>query len=312
MCSIETGLIPGTALPSEAQVQSWRDWRYRRIPQRRVRTEAEAREFVDQVGLAFLFGARGVEMPTLWGAVAGSNRPVPEHHNDDDLGRVWTWKDTLPARKEIYYGKLLRAKPTLVSLDLLPALYALSPNYGDPLDYLEQYEAGLLSVEARRVYEVLLNQGALATTFLRKEAGLAGGGAVARRFDAALTELQMQLKIVKVGISDASRWGYAYVYDLFTRQFPDVPDRARAVSTDQAMETLLLRYLYNMGLESVSACQRLFRWEPWEWERVIARLANRGEIVSVLSANWIRGPALAHAGVLAELVGGEKCANQGH
>ncbi len=301
MCSIETAGKPGLKVPTEAQVRHWRDWRYRRVPQRRVHTEAEAREFVDDVGLAFLFGARGVEMPTLWGAVAGSNRPVPEHHQDDDLGRVWAWKDTLPARKEIYYGKLLRNKPTLVSLDLLPAVYALSPNYGDPLDYIEQYEAGLLSVEARRVYEVLLKQGALATSILRKEAGLAGGGAVARRFDAALTELQMQLKIVKVGISDASRWGYAYVYDLFTRQFPDVPDRARAVTTDQAMEMLLQRHLHNVAVESVSACERLFRWDPWEWERVMTRLTNRGEIVTGLSANWIRGPAMAHAGVLAEL-----------
>lgn len=301
MCGVEVAATSGTELPTQEQVRAWRDWRYRRIPQRRVHTEAEAREFVDQVGLAFLFGARGIEMPTLWGAVTGSTRPVPEHHNDDDLGRVWSWKDTLPARKEIYYGKLLRARPTLVTLDLLPVFYALSPNYGDPLGYIEQYEAGLLSVEARRVYEVLLNQGALATSFLRKEAGLAGGGAVARRFDGALTELQVQLKIVKVGISDASRWGYAYVYDLFTRQFPDVPDLARAVSTDQAMETLLLRHLYNVGLEGVSACERLFRWDPWEWERVIARLTNRGEIVSGLSVSWIRGPAMAHAGVLTEL-----------
>jgi len=301
MCAVEAANIPGPHLPSEQQVRIWRDWRYRRTPQRRVHTEAEAREFVDQVGLAFLFGARGVEMPTLWGAVAGSTRPVPEHHNDDDLGRVWSWKDTLPARKEIYYGKLLRAMPTLVSLDLLPAFYALSPNYGDPLDYIEQYEAGLLSVEARRVYEVLLNQGALATSFLRKEAGLAGGGAVARRFDAALTELQMQLKIAKVGISDASRWGYAYVYDLFTRQFPDVPGLARAVPTDQAMETLLLRHLQNVAVESVSACERLFRWDPWEWDRLIARLASRGAILNDLSVNWLRGPAMAHAGILSEL-----------
>ncbi|MHB1319104.1 MAG: AlkZ-related protein, partial [Anaerolineae bacterium] len=195
-----------------AQVERWRDRRFRRTPERRVRDEAEARAFVDEVGLAFLFGERGVEIPTLWGAVSGSKRPVPHDHDDPDIGRVWNWKDTLPARKEIYYGKLLRGKPTLVSLALLPAVYALSPNYGDPLDYIEQYDAGLLSVEARNVYEVLLNQGALATSSLRQAAGLAGTGPVARRFDAALQELQVQLKIVKVGTSEASRWGYAYVY----------------------------------------------------------------------------------------------------
>jgi hypothetical protein len=287
---------------SMAKVERWRDWRFRRMPERRVLDEVEARAFVDEVGLAFLFGEKGVEIPTLWGAVSGSRRPVRQDHHDPDVGRVWDWKDTLPARKEIYYGKWLRGKPTLVSLELLPAVYALSPNYGDPLDYIEQYEAGQLSVEARNVYEVLLNQGALATSFLRQEAGLAGTGPVARRFDAALQELQIQLKIVKVGTSEASRWGYAYVYDLFARQFPDVPERAHQISTDQAMEILLLRHLENVGVASMAAGERLFRWDAWEWERVISRLAQRGAIVCDMEVDGIRKPAVAHSGALSALV----------
>ncbi len=83
--------------------------------------------------------------------------------------------------RRILYGKLLRSKPTLVSLDLLPTLYALSPNYGDLEDYLLQYEDGRLSVEAKNVYEALLAEGALSTSRLRQVAGLSGGGVNARR-----------------------------------------------------------------------------------------------------------------------------------
>lgn len=258
------------------QIESIRDIRYHRTPELRLKSEQEALQFINEVGFCFLFGDRDVEIPTLWAAVCGSRRSVPEEHFDDEVGLTWTWKDTLPTRGEIFYGKLLRGKPTLVSLELLPHFYALSPNYGDIEDYLEQYEEGRLSVEAKNVYEALLKEGAMATSRLRLVAGLAGGGATARRFDRALAELQEGLKIVKVGISDANRWGYAYVYDLFLRRFPHIPELARRISTDQAMQTLLLRYLHNVVVQPEGATQRLFRWEAWEWERLLTRLTAKG------------------------------------
>ncbi|MFH1086795.1 MAG: hypothetical protein V1772_13665 [Chloroflexota bacterium] len=274
------------------EIEARRDARYHRTPEGRVHTEEQARAFVDEVAFCYLFGDQGVEMPTLWAAICGARRPVPEHHNDDDLGRTWNWKDTLPARGEIYYGKLLRSKPTLVSLALLPAFYALSPNYGDVEDYILQYDEGQLSVEAKNVYEALLHEGAMATSRLRIVAGLAGGGATARRFDNALTELQTELKIVKVGISDASSWGYAYVYDLFLRRHPAVPAAARVLSTDAAMETLLLRYLSSVVAVPAADARRLFRWDDWEWERLLARLGERGIIHTDVDVQGLRGPCL--------------------
>lgn len=254
------------------QVEALRDLRYHRTAELRLRNEEQALRFVDQVGFCYLFGDQDVEIPTLWAAVCGSRRQSPTDHFDADVGRTWEWKDSLPVRGLIYYGKLLRGKPTLVSLDLLPCFYALSSNYGELDDYLEQYREGLLSIEARNTYEVLLRDGAMATSRLRQLAGLPGGGVNARRFDRALAELQMGLQIVKVGISDANRWGYAYVYDLFLRRFPDVPGRARKISSDEAMGTLVLRYLDNVIVQLESTTQRLFRWEPREWNHLLNSL----------------------------------------
>ncbi len=268
------------------ELEALRDLRYHRTPALRVTTEAQALQFINEVGFCYLFGDREVEIPTLWAAVCGSRRPLPDDHFDADVGRTWDWKDTLPTRGEIYYGKLLRAKPTLVALDLLPHFYALSPNYGDIEDYLEQYREGRLSVEAKNVYEALLKEGAMATSHLRQAAGLYGGGENARRFERALTELQMELKIVKVGISDANRWGYAYVYDLFLRRFPDIPERARRISSDQAMTTLLLRHLHNVLVETERALRYLFRWEDWAWERLMRRLTERELVRHVRVAGW--------------------------
>ena len=276
-------------------LEALRDIRYHRTPALRVRAEEEALAFVNEVGFCFLFGDRGTEIPTLWAAVAGSRRSMPNSHHDPDIGRTWTWKDTLPARGEICYTKLLRGKPTLVSLDLVPRFYALSPNYGDEDSYLEQYEEGRLSVEARNVYEALLREGALSTSRLRRVAGISGGDANARRFDRAIAELQEQLMITKVGISNANRWGYAYVYDLFTRRFPGVPEAARQISTDEAMATLLERYLRSVVAVEETVARRLFRWDLWEWERTLARARERGLLAEDVRIAGVAGACLALA-----------------
>lgn len=277
------------------ELESLRDERYYRTASLRAHTEEQALAFVNQVGFCFLFGEKGVEIPTLWGAVVGSRRPVPRSNRDPDIGRAWTWKDSLPAKGSVLYGRLLRGKPMLVSLEMLPTFYALSPNYGDLEDYLLQYEEGKLSVEAKNVYEALLNEGALATSRLRQVAGISGGGANARRFDRAIAELQTELKITKVGISDSNRWGYAYVYDLFVRRFPDVPEAAREISSDRAMTTLLERYLRNVVAIEEDAAKRLFRWDPWEWERTLERMRESGTLAEDVYIEGAKGACLALA-----------------
>src|SRR5579859_5920793 len=132
-----------------AEVLAWRNRRYRRQPDLRLHTEEQARQFVDEVGFCFLYPAAGVELPTLWEAINGKPRAIPKHHHDHALGLSWNWKDSLPARKAVWYGKLLRGKPMFVALDLLPAFYALSENYGELDDYRQQFADGRMSVEAR-------------------------------------------------------------------------------------------------------------------------------------------------------------------
>lgn len=277
-------------------LESLRDQRYHRTSALRAHTEEQALDYLNEVGFGYLFSEKTVEMPTLWAAIVGSRRAVPSSHSDPDIGRAWSWKDTLPTRGAVHYGKLLRGKPTFVSLELLPTFYALSPNFGEIDDYLEQYRDGRLGVDAKSLYEALLNEGAMATTRLRQLAGLGGGGDCARRFDRAIAELQAELKIVKVGIADTNRWGYAYVYDLFLRRYPGVPAQARAISTDRAMEALLLRYLRNVVAQPEAMARRVFRWEPWEWDRLMARLRARRALREV-AVEGEKTPWLAEATV---------------
>ncbi len=282
------------------QVRAWRDQRYRRKPHLKVRTPREALAFVEDVGFCFLFPARKVEMPSLWEAICGASRPVPAHHDDRELGYAWNWKDDLPSRGLVFYGKLLRRKPMLVSLRLLPHFYALSENYGELDDYLVEYADGKLSEEAKRVYEALLEHGALPTSHLRREAGLAGKSN-ARRFDRAILELQLGLKIVKTGISDANAWKYCYVYDLLLRRWPDLPGRAGAISRSEAMRRLLLTYLSNVGIARMQDLARLFAWELGQLQELCDGAADGGDLLAGVHIEGGPGDYVAWADFLSHV-----------
>lgn len=259
-------------------LQAARTERYRQRPHLRIDTETEAHEFLNDVGLCLLFSAQEIELPSLWGALCGEDRPLPSHHDNRELGKAWRWKDSLPVAGKVLYGKFLKKRPVFISLDLAPFFYALSPNYGDMAeDYVQDYRDGRLSVEAKLVYETLLEQGALPTSRLRREASLSGK-ANASRFERALAELQMDFRITKVAISDANRWGYCYVYDLLPRHFSEVVKAARMISGRQARETILTRYLRTVVAATPRQVSILFGWEPGDVERMGERLADEGRL----------------------------------
>ena len=277
---------------SAETIQTVQAEHYRQLPHLRVHTEEEALEFLNDVGLCLLFSAKGVELPSLWGALCGADRPLPKGHDNHELGLAWQWKDTLPVAGKVLYGKFLRKRPVFISLDLAPYFYALSPNYGDPEnDYLQDYRDGRLSVEAKQVYDVLLEQGASPTSRLRRDAGL-GGKTNATRFDRALADLQMDFRISKVAVSDANRWGYCYVYDLLPRHFPDVVSTAERISSRQARETILLRYLRTVVAVTPRQVAGLFGWEPGDVARLATRLESEGCLMQSVKIEGVQGEYL--------------------
>ncbi|HHY87849.1 MAG TPA: winged helix DNA-binding domain-containing protein [Chloroflexi bacterium] len=278
------------------QLQAYRACTYRWNPPDRVRSVEEAVEFVNQRGFVFLYANKGVLMPSLWTAVAG-NRPVPRAHNDP--GQViWDWKDSSLGKRLWYYSRLLRRRNTLVSLDMLPCFYALSPNYGDPEnDYLEQYEQGLMTREARMVYEAILFKGKMNALDLRQEAGLASNESLSR-FNRALEDLQVEMKIVPVGVAHVGAWNYAFIYDATHRHFPDLDARTRPIGEWQARETLLLAYLRSVGAATVREIDHVFRWSPDLVRRVIRRLEERGEVRSGIRLEGGKDTLVAHLDML--------------
>ncbi len=265
---------------SPTQVEAHRARLYRRTAARRVQTLAQAERFVNEVGFCFFWPIKGVEMPSLFHAVAGRVRDVPMEHDDPDISKTWGWKDQSLGARRWYYGKLLSRRATLVSLDWLPVFYALSPNYGGESDYLEEYEAGLLSREARLVFEAIQTSGPMDTVRLRRECGLASDAAKAS-FERALVDLQVGMKVLPVGVAEAGAWRYAFIYDLVARHFPEPVELARSLGRSEARDRLVERYVDNVIVTTVSQLKKVFsvlRWTPSELDHTLERLRQAGRI----------------------------------
>jgi hypothetical protein len=269
--------------PSESGILEQRNMRYRRTPERRIQMVEDARAFVEDLGFCFLWPIKDIEMPSLFHAIAGRVRSVPMKHNDPDLSKCWGWKDRALGLKWWYYGKMLRRRATLISLDLLPYFYACSENYGGLDDYMDEYRAGTMSAEAKGLYEALLEHGPLDTVRLRREARMAAESAKTR-FEKALVELQVGLKVLPVGVAEAGAWRYAFVYELVQRHFPDLPSKAHRIGRGEARRVLVSRYLDNVIATDRRMIERVFhvlRWTPTELDHTFDALLERDAIRAV-------------------------------
>jgi hypothetical protein len=244
-------------------------------PSKRLATPAQALRFVEARGFVYFWPIKGIDLPALWTAVAG-DRPVADKH--DDPGHVtWGWKDGALDKKIWYYGKILRRKATMISLDVAPYFYALSENYGSPEeDYLIAYREGRLTQAAKQLYEALVDNGALNSIDLRRAAKLAN--AKESEFNKGLEQLQSDFKILPIGVSEAGAWHYSHIYELTARHFPKLPEQARIISESQARMKLLELYFASVGAAQLRDAVKLFGWKKEIAERVVNKLLEKGEI----------------------------------
>ena len=260
------------------KLNSHRAKTFRLSPFSRVRTPKAAREYIDTRGFIYFWPIKGIDLPSLWTAVAG-NRLVADKH--DDPGHItWGWKDNALGKKVWYYAKILRKKATMISLDVAPYFYALSENYGSPEeDYLLAYEEGRLSQAAKQVYEALLNEGAMHTIDLRNASKLTN--AKDSEFNKALEVLQADFKVLPVGVAKAGAWKYAFIYEIVSRHYPDLPEKARFISEAEARRKLVELYFESVGAAQERDVQKLFGWQSELTRRTIAGLIEKGKLVDV-------------------------------
>lgn len=257
--------------------------RFRQAPHLRLGSIDEAASWVDDVGLAVFQGEKS-GLPSFYGAVAGRSGPAPRWGQHDSFyGQAWDWKDKLFSRRRVYYGKLLGDYRMLISRGLLPYLIAAcAPGpTTDPDDYLALYEDGLLGADAKLLYEALLRTGPASTAKLRDASHLRGRGAVFRRFEKALTELQNACLVCPVAIDRDNRWKYTFRYAPLHVAFPEEARRSADLSSREASRRVLAHYLELVGSAPSAAAQRLFGWTPERTKRAAEQLADEGALDQV-------------------------------
>jgi len=254
------------------KLQKYRERTFYYLPRKRLRNKQDAIDFVNTRGAVFFWPIKGFDFPSLWGGVAG-DRYVPNNH-DDPAHVTWGWKDDLLGKKVWFYAKILRQKSTIISLDLVPNFYALSPNYGNPEeDYMISYEEGILSSEEKLVYEALLNNGALDTLKLRKAANLSSNENTAR-FNRALLLLQRDFRILPVGIAESGAWHYAFIFDAVHRHFPDLKEQAHDISETRAHKEILRSYFLSVGSATKNDIKKMFQWAEISIDRSLKTLVD--------------------------------------
>lgn len=238
------------------RLERHRDHHFRRTPSRRVNDQRGALAFIQETGFCAAF-TPGLGVPCLREAIEGRREPaLPEHiQHDRAVLMTWRFKDELPARGAVYYGKVIAGRPGFVALDLLPAFLRLRMAPGG---YKKLYERGLLSHCGKLVMDALTRRGAAETKALKLSSGYAQPN---RRveFDRAMKELQEKFLAVKV----EERYDpFTYVWDTVEHRYGEAIRAARALSPRVAADRIVHRYFAIAAFGNERAIARIVGVAP--------------------------------------------------
>jgi hypothetical protein len=233
-----------------------RDHHFRRVRHRRISGERAALGFIEEVGFCAAFTA-GMGVPCLREAIEGMREPpVPEHiQHDRAIMMTWNIKDTLPARKLVYYGKVMGGRPGFIARGLLAAFLRLR---AEPRGYRALYERGTLSHCAKLVMDSLTRRGAAETKALKLGAGYAQAK-MRGEFDRAMKELQEKFLALKV---EEHYDPFTYVWDTMEHRWGEALREARTLTRSEAAYRVVRQYFEIAGFGSERAVARLLAIDP--------------------------------------------------
>ena len=255
-----------------ALLEAHRDHTFRRVPSRRVTGEPSALGFINETGFCAAF-TPGLGVPCLREAIEGRREPkLPEHiQHDRAIIMTWNLKDTLPARKAVYYGKVIAGRPSFIALELLPAFLRLRVAPGG---YRKLYERGALSHCAKLVMDTLVRRGAAETKALKLSSGYAQPNKRAD-FDRAMKELQGKFLALKV----EERYDpFTYVWGTVENRWGEAMREARSLSPGEAVYRIVRRYFEIAAYGNDRAIARILGIDPALVERALQRLERERAI----------------------------------
>ena len=232
------------------RLERHRDFHFRRLPGRRVKSEDQALNFIGEVGFCTAFTA-GLHVPCLREAIVGQREPPVPHHIQSDyaIGMTWRLKDVLTAKRAMYYGKVIAGRPAFITPQLLPAFLRLR---AERVSYLATFRRGGLSLCAKLVMDALRKRPVAATRELRIATGYSRASRRAE-FDRAMKELQQKFLVLKV----EERYDpFSYVWSTMEHQWRDALLQARRLRRADAAYEIVRRYYLIAGYGTTRSVAR--------------------------------------------------------
>lgn len=241
--------------------------RARLLPPRSIHTIADVVAAVERLGFVWPFTPGNGLVPALFPAIAASS----EHQCWDWM---WGWKDRIAAERLAFYGKVAGGRPTFVSREWLPRVYALTGNTGDLADDLEQL-AGVTRLNdlARKVSQYLQKHGPTGTRKLQGQLS-DGSKEMNKALEKGIEQLDAAMLIAKCGVEGGS--SFSNIWDLFPRVWPEAVDAGTEIPTREAAELLISHYFMLTPAVGRRALEGLFPWNPAHQRRALEKLEASG------------------------------------
>jgi len=218
-----------------AEIEEYRDARWRRENTACIETVVQAEEFIERVGFAACLTDARQPGPSLYVAVCGRrDATMPRNvQKDPESSHTWILKDEVMRRGRVYYGKLARGKTMFLASRMIPYFKAL---WGIP----KREEKKRLGQSALRVLRVLRKEWEMGTADLRRESGVTDR----KKFAQALDELQMAMIVVPNEAVYQPK--FSYLWGLAEERFPR--ELATKVDRHTALREIARCFLAGAGM----------------------------------------------------------------
>ena len=218
-----------------ADIEDFRDGRWRREGARQVETAFEAERFIEQVGFAACLTDSRRPGPSLYGAVCGRRDAVMPRNvqKDPEASLTWVLKDEIIKRGKVYYAKLARGRATFVAPRMVPYFHAV---WG----VRRAEEKKHLSRHALAILRVLRREWEMSTSDLRDESGVKDRAAFTRGMD----ELQAGMIVIPSEVYYQPK--FTYIWTLGVGRFPD--ELRKRVNRASAVREIARCFLAGAGL----------------------------------------------------------------
>jgi hypothetical protein len=226
-------LRPKPQIPAE--IDDFRDARWRREGMRQVETALDAERFIEQAGFAACLTDSRRPGPSLYVAVCGRRDAVMPRHvqKDPEASLTWALKDEIVRRGKIYYAKLARGKTMFLAPRMIPYFHAI---WG----VRRSEETRRLSRNARAIVRVLRHEWEMGTADLRDESGVSDRKAFTRAVD------ELQAAMIVVPSEVLYQPSFTYIWTLGVGRFPD--GLRRRVSRETALREIARCFLAGAGM----------------------------------------------------------------